>query len=85
MRRGLVRTSARVNTSDWLHVARKDGQLALIRPIARYLPDMTVVYTVHDTPFNFVSHAHKEELLEHIEDDECGCLVLTRPLVDRAG
>lgn len=72
VRRGLVRTAASgVNSSDWLHVARKEGQLELLRPIARYLPDMTVVYTVHDTPFNFVSRAHKDELLEHVDDDEC--------------
>ncbi|KLT40244.1 hypothetical protein CC85DRAFT_249776 [Cutaneotrichosporon oleaginosum] len=70
VRRGLVRTTGSVNSSDWLHGARRDGQLELIRPIARHLPDLTAVYTVHDTPFNFVSHAHKAELLDHIEDDE---------------
>lgn len=71
VRRGLVRTSASVNGYDELHMSRRTGQYELIRPIAKYLPDMTVVYTVHDTPSNFVSHEHKEELLEHIEEDEC--------------
>ncbi len=71
VRRGLVRTSGSVNSSDWLHAARREGQLDLLRPIARFLPDMTAVYTVHDTPFNFISHEHRQELLEHIEDDEC--------------
>ncbi|BEJ11490.1 hypothetical protein CspHIS471_0109120 [Cutaneotrichosporon sp. HIS471] len=67
---GLMRSTSSVNSSDWLHVARKDGQLELIRPIVEYLPDMIAVYTVHDTPFNFISYSHREELLEHVDDDE---------------
>ncbi|BEI95985.1 hypothetical protein CcaverHIS631_0109340 [Cutaneotrichosporon cavernicola] len=67
---GLMRSTSSVNSSDFLHVERKDGQLGLIRPIAAYLPDMMAVYTVHDTPFNFISHAHREDLLDHVDDDE---------------
>lgn len=73
IRHGLLRSSTSANLADELHMARKEGQLDLIRPIAKYLPDMTVVYSVHDGPSNFISHHHKQELLDHIMDDECEC------------
>ncbi|WVQ85782.1 hypothetical protein IAT38_007949 [Cryptococcus sp. DSM 104549] len=49
---------------------RLEGQAELIRPIAKWLPDLTVVYSVHDTATAVVGWDHKRELLEHVEDDE---------------
>ncbi|GMK54891.1 hypothetical protein CspeluHIS016_0114770 [Cutaneotrichosporon spelunceum] len=73
VRNGLVDSTSNMNRTDVnheLHAGRMDGQLELIRPIAEHIPDMTAVYTIHDTPFNFISYAHQEELLEHVEEDE---------------
>lgn len=54
-----------------LHRERREGQLSMLAPIAQYLPDQTIVYSVHDAPLNFVSHAHKAHLLEHVEEGRC--------------
>ena len=57
---------------------RLKGQTALIGPIAKYLEDMTVVYSVHDTPISVLGWDHRQELLEHAEEDECEWLKLSR-------
>ncbi|ORY21979.1 hypothetical protein BCR39DRAFT_474188 [Naematelia encephala] len=71
IKRGSLRTSAmyddaEINGAD----ARLAGQAELIRPIASFLPDLEVVYSVHDTPMNLISWDHRRELLEHVEEDE---------------
>ena len=50
---------------------RLAGQAELITPIAKYLDDLSVVYSVHDTPSSILSWDHRSEILEHIEEDEC--------------
>ncbi|WWD20528.1 hypothetical protein CI109_105004 [Kwoniella shandongensis] len=49
---------------------RLEGQTELIRPIAKFLGDITVVYSVHDTATAVVGYDHKRELLEHVEEGE---------------
>ncbi|KAK4686098.1 hypothetical protein P7C73_g4039, partial [Tremellales sp. Uapishka_1] len=49
---------------------RLEGQTDLIRPIAHWLGDLEVVYSVHDTPTNLIGWDHRRELLEHVEDGE---------------
>nr|ODN77252.1 hypothetical protein L203_06332 [Cryptococcus depauperatus CBS 7841] len=49
---------------------RLEGQAMLIRDVAKWLPDTTLVFSVHDTPRSVVSWDHRRELLERIGDDE---------------
>ena len=72
VRHGSLRTSS---SFDGEAIAGADerlaGQVELIRPISRYLDDLTVVYSIHDTPTCLLGWDHREELLEHVEEDEC--------------
>ena len=71
VRHGTVRTSASYDNSINGADERLSGQTELIAPIAQYLGDLKVVYSVHDTPAILLSWGHRSELLEHIEEDEC--------------
>lgn len=69
---GLLRTSGRFGEkSSKLHRSRRDGQFALVQEVAQHIPDMEVVYSTHDTPWNLLSYGHRLTLLEYIENDEC--------------
>lgn len=71
VKRGLLRTThTYLPTDDPGIPERRDGQVELIKPIAKYLPDMTAVYTVHDTPHSLISWDFREDILEHIADGE---------------
>lgn len=70
IKRGLLRTFQTYNPSP-LYEGRRDGQVDLIAPIAKYLPDMVAVYTVHDTPQTLISWEHRQDIWEHIADGEC--------------
>ncbi len=50
---------------------RMEGQASLLQPVARWLGDLTAVYSVHDTAQVLLSWNHRQELMEHIEEDEC--------------
>ncbi|WWC98816.1 hypothetical protein V866_005709 [Kwoniella sp. B9012] len=70
IKRGSIRTnvfySADIQGAD----ERLEQQTELLRPIAKYLPDMQVVWSVHDTPRSLIGWDHKRELIEHVEEDE---------------
>jgi hypothetical protein len=51
--------------------ARLDAQVKLLEPIAQYLGDLSVVFSVHDTPSVAISYLHREELEECIDINEC--------------
>ncbi|KAK8850347.1 hypothetical protein IAR55_004265 [Kwoniella newhampshirensis] len=71
VKRGSIRT---LSTYDSQAIEganeRLEGQAALLRPIAQWLGDITVVYSVHDTATAVVGYDHKRELLEHVEEGE---------------
>lgn len=50
---------------------RLTGQIDLLKPIARHLPDLSTAYWIHDGATAFISHSYKEELLERVSEDEC--------------
>jgi hypothetical protein len=54
-----------------IHDKRFAGQLGVMNEIAEYLPDMTVVYSVHDTPRTVISWEHRQDILLQIEDGVC--------------
>lgn len=54
-----------------IHFERLDGQTTLIKNVAKDLPDMVAVYTVHDTPHSLLSQEHRAEIKERIIDGEC--------------
>lgn len=72
VRHGSIRSTARFD-ADVIAGAddRQGGQIDLLRPVARYLPDLMAVYSVHDTPSQLLSWDHRRELMDHIEEDEC--------------
>ncbi|WVQ95730.1 hypothetical protein IAU59_002829 [Kwoniella sp. CBS 9459] len=71
VKRGSLRTKA-LYSHEAIHGAdeRLEQQAELLRPIARWLPDMEVVWSVHDTPRTVIGHDHRRELLDHVEEDE---------------
>lgn len=50
---------------------RREGQIELIRNVAKWIPDFDAVYSIHDSPTRFISYMHSEELKELAEDGEC--------------
>jgi hypothetical protein len=50
---------------------RMDGQLSMLRDVARWIPDMTAVWGLHDTPQIIIAHDHRRELQDFYEDGEC--------------
>jgi hypothetical protein len=71
---GSLRTVPNYSSSIGGADARLEGQMELITPIAKYLPDMSMVYSVHDTPLVILGWDHKIDLLEHVEEGECELL-----------
>ncbi|EIW69878.1 hypothetical protein TREMEDRAFT_61649 [Tremella mesenterica DSM 1558] len=68
---GSVRTSATYNSEAiWGADFRLEDQAELLRPISRWIGDMSVVYSVHDTASSVVSWDHRRELIEHVEEGE---------------
>lgn len=60
---------------------RMRDQAELLLPIVRFLDDMAVVYSVHDTPQGIVSWAHRKELEDYVEDGDCKfCCIYTNLL-----
>lgn len=59
--------SAKIGGSD----DRRNGQVELIRSVARWIPDFDAVYSIHDSPTRFISDAHLEDLKILAEDGEC--------------
>ncbi|CED83568.1 Endoplasmic reticulum protein EP58, contains filamin rod domain and KDEL motif [Phaffia rhodozyma] len=49
---------------------RRLGQIELIERVAQFIPDFTAVYSIHDSPTRFISHSHKQDLLDHADDNE---------------
>lgn len=43
----------------------------LLRPVAKYIPNMSAVYSVHDVSERTVSWDHRAELYDHVDDGEC--------------
>ncbi|WWC92054.1 uncharacterized protein L201_007008 [Kwoniella dendrophila CBS 6074] len=70
VKRGSVRTN--VFYSENIHGAdeRLDQQAELLSPIAQWLPDMEIVWSVHDTPRNIIGYDYRRELVEHVEEEE---------------
>ena len=82
VKRGAVRltSSKEVQASiDGAH-ERMEGQLDMLRDVARWIPDMTAVWGLHDTPQVIISHDHRRELQEFYEDGECTCYSLSATL-----
>ncbi len=52
---------------------RLTGQSELLKPVARWIDDMTVVYSVHDTPTALLGWDHRQDLSDHVEEGECEC------------
>ena len=52
---------------------RMDGQLSMLRDVARYIPDMSAVWGLHDTPQVMIAYDHRRELQDFYEDGECEC------------
>lgn len=71
VRHGSIRTSASYDRDLPGADARLEGQLHLLKPVAKWIPDMSAVYWIHDTPTNLISWDHKAELIEHFEEGEC--------------
>ncbi|OCF46102.1 hypothetical protein I317_00192 [Kwoniella heveanensis CBS 569] len=69
IQRGIVRTET-LYKAEGIHDKRMQHQLELLRPIAESLPDLQVVWSVHDTPRTMISHSHRMELNERIEEGE---------------
>lgn len=53
-----------------IHRERLDGQFDLVQDIVKWLPDMRVVYTAHDTPDTIISYDMRQELTRGVENDE---------------
>lgn len=71
---GSIRTSVTFGNEEEEIVGarmRVEGQVELLKDIAKDLPDFTAVYTVHDTALGTISWAHRMELEEHVQDGEC--------------
>lgn len=51
---------------------RVEGQTALVEPISHELEDFRAVYWVHDTPSVLISHGHRSELRQYLDEEECG-------------
>ncbi|GFZ52429.1 hypothetical protein JCM24511_10202 [Saitozyma sp. JCM 24511] len=49
---------------------RVEGQTALIGPISHELEDFRAVYWVHDTPSVLISHGHRSELRQYLDEEE---------------
>lgn len=77
IRHGSIRSTSRFDVDEISGADdRQGGQIELLRPVARYLPDLLAVYSVHDTPTQLISWDHRRELMEHVEEHECelwGC------------
>ncbi|WVF68637.1 hypothetical protein IAT40_003407 [Kwoniella sp. CBS 6097] len=69
IQRGVVRTET-LYKPEAIHDKRMQNQLELLRPIAESLPDLQVVWSVHDTPRTMISYAHRMELMERIDEGE---------------
>ncbi|WVF68121.1 hypothetical protein IAT40_002884 [Kwoniella sp. CBS 6097] len=71
VKRGSLRTKA-LYSHEAIHGAdeRLEQQADLLRPIARWLPDLEAVWSVHDTPRTVIGYGHRRELLDHVEEDE---------------
>ncbi|KAL7425261.1 hypothetical protein Q5752_000949 [Cryptotrichosporon argae] len=69
VRHGSIRTSSAFGD---IHGAdqRLEGQTELLRPVAKWINDFAVVYSVHDTPSVVLSDEHRRDLLEHADEDE---------------
>lgn len=61
----------RTYAPDEFHDSRAAGQLDFLDAISHDLPNMMVVYSVHDTPNTIIPWDHREDILEHIEEGEC--------------
>nr|XP_018260022.1 uncharacterized protein I303_08094 [Kwoniella dejecticola CBS 10117]OBR82180.1 hypothetical protein I303_08094 [Kwoniella dejecticola CBS 10117] len=70
VKKGSIRTN--VFYSADIHGAdeRLEQQTELLRPIARFLPDLQAVWSVHDTPRTIIGWDYRRELAEHVEDEE---------------
>ena len=78
VRHGSVRTSSTCDPKVIIGAdERLAGQAELMNPIAHHLDDLTVVYSVHDTPTGMLSWEYRQEVLEHIEEEECAYLSFT--------
>jgi len=51
--------------------ARMEGQVALLKPIAKHVPDFKAVYSVHDTAKILVARSRRAELISRSEEDDC--------------
>ncbi|WVR08430.1 hypothetical protein IAU60_005485 [Kwoniella sp. DSM 27419] len=71
VKRGSIRTNA-MYSNDIIHGAddRLAQQAEMLKPVARWLPDLEVVWSVHDTPRGIVGWHHRSELVDHVEEDE---------------
>jgi hypothetical protein len=70
VRGGKIEASG-VYKKEKLHDRRKEGQMALMEPIVDLLPDMSIVYSVHDTPNTVISWEHHQDILMHIDEGDC--------------
>ncbi|WWC72342.1 uncharacterized protein I206_106304 [Kwoniella pini CBS 10737] len=70
IKRGSIRTN--IFYSSDIHGAdeRLEQQTELLKPIAKFLPDLQAIWSVHDTPRTIISWDYRRELAEHVEDGE---------------
>lgn len=85
---GSIRTSVTFDDDEG-HIEgarmRVEGQVDLLKPVAKDIPDFTAVYTVHDTAAGTISWGHRMELEELVEDGQCqSCILLLRSQADMA-
>lgn len=59
---------------------RVDGQVELLKKVAKDIPDFIAVYSVHDAAEGTISWNHRMELVDFVEDGQCesDCLVFLR-------
>ncbi|WRT70499.1 uncharacterized protein IL334_007497 [Kwoniella shivajii] len=70
MKRGSMRTNVFYSADIKGANERLEQQVELIKPITHMLPDMEVVWSIHDTPRTIIGWDHRRELSEHVEEDE---------------
>lgn len=73
IRNGVLRTRSMYREDIFGAFERLDGQASLLTDfgITKWLPDVTAVFGVHDTPTGFLGWDHRQDLMERIEDNEC--------------
>ncbi len=71
--RGVLRTKTMYEVEFSGAFERLEGQVGLLQDfdLIKDVPDVKVVFGVHDTPTGFMSWDYKHDLMERVDDGEC--------------